>query len=149
MPSVAAKLSGTLEYEGPNKRLYTFNGKALVNNKKCAVDNESVLLRGSVLRNTAWVYGLVVYAGQQSKIQLNSKQAGQKMSNLEKVANRVLAAVLVVAAAFFDYLLLLLANHLCCPDRRRKTVDADHHEHRLHVHRGNGMLYDSEPGIHG
>ena len=93
--ALVSKLSGTLEYEGPNKRLYTFNGKALVNNKKCAVDNESVLLRGSVLRNTAWVYGLVVYAGQQSKIQLNSKQAGQKMSNLEKVANRVLAAVLV------------------------------------------------------
>lgn len=53
-----------------------------------------MILRGSVLRNTQWVYGLVVYAGKQSKIQMNSKRASQKVSNLEKVANKVLAAVL-------------------------------------------------------
>jgi magnesium-transporting ATPase (P-type) len=37
---------------------------------------------------------LVTYTGKQSKIQLNSKRASQKSSNLEKVANQVLAAVL-------------------------------------------------------
>ena len=90
-----SKVQGHVEYEGPNKRLYTFFGKAVINKETVPVDNDCVILRGSVLRNTKWIYGLVVYAGKQSKIQMNSKRASQKMSNVEQVANRVLAAVLV------------------------------------------------------
>jgi magnesium-transporting ATPase (P-type) len=92
--ALISKLTGTIDYEGPNKRLYTFVGKGVIDNQVTPVDNDSIILRGSVLRNTKWIYAVIVYAGRQSKIQMNSKRARQKMSNVERVANKVLAAVL-------------------------------------------------------
>jgi magnesium-transporting ATPase (P-type) len=59
------------------------------------VDNDCILLRGSVLCNTKFVYGLVVYAGKQTKILMNSKSAVIKRSNLERMANWILAFVLL------------------------------------------------------
>jgi hypothetical protein len=61
--ALVSKLEGHVDYEGPNKRLYTFVGKATIAKVQTPIGNESVLLRGSVLRNTAWIYGLVIYAG--------------------------------------------------------------------------------------
>ena len=46
-----------------------------------------VLLRGSKLRNTTWVYGLVVYTGAESKLMMNSTKAPLKSSRVEKVTN--------------------------------------------------------------
>lgn len=80
-----ANLKGTIEYERPNKRLYTFLGKLNSDGQQTlAIDNDVVLLRGAVLRNTKWVYGVVVYAGRQSKLMMNAKQAKLKRSNVER-----------------------------------------------------------------
>ena len=46
-----------------------------------------MLLRGSKLRNTSWVYGLVVYTGAESKLMMNSTKAPLKSSRVEKVTN--------------------------------------------------------------
>lgn len=46
-PSDVATLRGCLEYEAPNKRLYTFLGKLVVSGQQVAVDNDVVLLRGA------------------------------------------------------------------------------------------------------
>lgn len=43
-----------------------------------------LLLRGCVLRNTAWVCGLVVFTGHQSKVMMNSTAAPSKRSTLEQ-----------------------------------------------------------------
>ena len=39
---------------------------------------ENLLLRGSTLRNTGWVWGLCVYTGKDSKIMQNSRLFHQK-----------------------------------------------------------------------
>jgi phospholipid-transporting ATPase len=97
-PSEVAALRGSLEYEAPNKRLYTFLGKVVMNGQEVAVDNDVVLLRGAVLRNTPWIYALVVYAGKQTKVMMNSQAAKAKRSNVDRAANVILAAVLVFLA---------------------------------------------------
>jgi phospholipid-transporting ATPase len=48
---------------------------------------ENLLLRGSSLKNTDWVIGLVVYAGHDTKIMKNSSSAKYKMSKIEKITN--------------------------------------------------------------
>ena len=46
------------------------------------------LQRGAQLRNTPWVYGLVVYTGHESKLLKNSKAAPIKRSNVDDIYNR-------------------------------------------------------------
>lgn len=49
-------------------------------NKVIPVDNENVLLRGAVLRNTAWAVGVVVYTGKDTKLQVRRKLLRGSMS---------------------------------------------------------------------
>jgi phospholipid-transporting ATPase len=43
-----------------------------------------MLLRGSILKNTEWVYGVVVFSGHETKIMKNSLKAKAKLSKLER-----------------------------------------------------------------
>lgn len=67
-----------------------------------AITSSSVLLRGCVLRNTAWVIGIVLFTGNETKIMLNSGKTPSKRSKIEKatnphvIANFVLLFVLCV-----------------------------------------------------
>ena len=72
-PSKVCALKGVLEFEPPNNRLYTFSGKLVrPGNDDVPVDNDNVLLRGSTLRNTEWVFGQIIYVGPESKIMVGS-----------------------------------------------------------------------------
>lgn len=44
--------------------LYEFKGSLKAgNSERIALSNSNVLLRGSKLKNTPWIHGIVVYAG--------------------------------------------------------------------------------------
>lgn len=90
----------SVECEPPNPALYTFNGvlkweqrsdrnNAMSNfvprSEPISINN--LLLRGSSLRNTKWVIGVVVYTGAESKIMLNSGQTPAKRSRLTRELN--------------------------------------------------------------
>ena len=49
---------------------------------------DQILLRGAQLRNTQWIYGLVIYTGHDSKMLRNATQAPLKRSNMERVTNK-------------------------------------------------------------
>ena len=53
-----------------------------------SLDHNNLLLRGTSLRNTDWVYGLVIYSGHDTRIMMNSSKARTKFSNLETQTNR-------------------------------------------------------------
>lgn len=48
---------------------------------------EQMLLRGAMLRNTQWIYGVAVYTGHESKLMKNAKRAPLKMSNMDRTTN--------------------------------------------------------------
>ena len=50
-----------------------------------SVDN--LLLRGSSLRNTHFVFGVAVFTGHDSKVMRNNEKAKYKFSTLEKMTN--------------------------------------------------------------
>ena len=63
------------------------DGKAV----KDPLEMQNILLRGCVLRNTNWVYGLVVHTGNDTKIQMANVNSGQmKLSAIDKEINLVL-----------------------------------------------------------
>ena len=61
--------------------------------KSCSIKN--LLLRGCSLRNTPYVYGIVVYVGTETKIFMNSKKPPRKVSNLMIKMNYMLYSVFV------------------------------------------------------
>lgn len=55
--------AGEVICEPPNNKLDTFSGTLCWRDNKYPLDNEKMLLRGCVLRNTEWCFGLVIFAG--------------------------------------------------------------------------------------
>ena len=62
-----------LNCEIPNNRLYTFEGNINLRGfpRLLSIDNNNILLRGSVLKNTKWMIGLAVYVGGDTKLMKN------------------------------------------------------------------------------
>lgn len=66
----------------------------------------NVALRGSWLKNTEWVYGVVLYAGVDTKMMRNLKNTGLKFSTMETRLNRMIVAIFVFNA-------FLLISSMC------------------------------------
>ncbi|KAH8300651.1 hypothetical protein KR018_001323 [Drosophila ironensis] len=82
------RLEGNIECELPNRHLYEFNGVLReVNKSAVPLGNDQVLQRGAMLRNTSWVFGIVVYSGQETKLMKNSTSAPLKRSTVDKLTN--------------------------------------------------------------
>ncbi|XP_039955977.1 probable phospholipid-transporting ATPase IA isoform X4 [Bactrocera neohumeralis] len=91
------QLDGTVECELPNRHLYEFNGVLKENNKPTvALGPDQILQRGAVLRNTAWIFGVVVYTGHDTKLMKNSTSAPLKRSTVDTVTNTQILMLFVI-----------------------------------------------------
>lgn len=52
------------------------------------MNNNNIILRGCSLKNTEYIYGMVIYTGHHTKIMLNSVASKPKSSTLEKTMNK-------------------------------------------------------------
>lgn len=87
-------IKATIECEPPNKDLYKFSGLIDTNDGiVTAIDANQILLRGSQLRNTKWIFGLVIYTGHDTKLMKNSNSPPFKRSHVEKVTNKQILAL--------------------------------------------------------
>ncbi|GCC30672.1 phospholipid-transporting ATPase ID [Chiloscyllium punctatum] len=82
-----ASFDGEVRCEAPNNRLDKFKGTLTYKENKYPLDNEKILLRGCTLRNTEWCYGLVIFAGQDSKLMQNSGLSAFKRTNIDRLMN--------------------------------------------------------------
>ncbi|KAF9613075.1 hypothetical protein IFM89_005523 [Coptis chinensis] len=76
--------TGTVRCEDPNPNLYTFIGNLEYEGEVHALDPSQILLRDSKLRNTTYVYGVVIFTGHDSKVMQNSTDSPSKRSTIEK-----------------------------------------------------------------
>lgn len=56
--------------EHPNMDLYNFEGNITIGDKTKPLTNHQVIYRGSVIRNTPSMWGLVIFTGEESKIRM-------------------------------------------------------------------------------
>ena len=77
---------GKVWCEPPNDQIYKYEGLIKTpTGQKIPLSHENLLLRGSSLRNTDWIIGVVTYTGQDTRIMRNSVRSKQKFSKLEKM----------------------------------------------------------------
>lgn len=76
-----------VECDRPDTNMYRLNATVTRNREKYPVDLQMVLLRGTVLRNTDWVIGTVLFTGVDTKIVRNSGGTPSKRSRVERQMN--------------------------------------------------------------
>ena len=94
-------LNGFIKINAPNPNLNYINGTIhpkfeKENNKieqDISITNNEFILKGSVLKNTNWIIGIVAYTGKSNKIILNSKRPRLKISKIERRLNSYLLFV--------------------------------------------------------
>ncbi|XP_044213765.1 probable phospholipid-transporting ATPase IM isoform X1 [Thunnus albacares] len=78
---------GEVICEPPNNKLDKFIGTLFWRDNKYPLDNEKMLLRGCVLRNTEWCFGMVIFAGLQTKLMQNCGRTKFKRTSIDKLMN--------------------------------------------------------------
>ncbi|XP_072959204.1 probable phospholipid-transporting ATPase 4 [Typha angustifolia] len=86
----------TIRCEDPNPTLYTFVGNFEYEQQVYALDPNQILLRDSKLRNTSYVYGIVIFTGHDSKVMQNATESPSKRSRIEKKMDKIIYILFTV-----------------------------------------------------
>lgn len=81
---------GTIECDPPNNNLSKFDGNLHYGDASYLINNDNILLRGCRLRNTHWCYGIVIYAGNDTKLMRNSGKPCFKRTAIDKILNKLM-----------------------------------------------------------
>lgn len=82
-----AKFDGIVICEAPNNKLDKFTGVLTWKDSKHSLNNEKIILRGCILRNTSWCFGLVIFAGPDTKLMQNSGKTKFKRTSIDRLMN--------------------------------------------------------------
>uniref|UniRef100_A0A8K9WUD6 Phospholipid-transporting ATPase n=1 Tax=Oncorhynchus mykiss TaxID=8022 RepID=A0A8K9WUD6_ONCMY len=86
-PNSLASFDGEVVCEPPNNKLDRFCGLLCWRDCKYPLSNHNMLLRGCVLRNTETCYGLVIFAGPDTKLMQNSGRTKFKRTSIDRLMN--------------------------------------------------------------
>ncbi|EEB91726.1 hypothetical protein MPER_09870 [Moniliophthora perniciosa FA553] len=104
----------SIDLDRPDNNMFKLNATVNVENgekSRAPADISMVLLRGTVLRNTGWVIGVVMFTGEDTKIVQNSGGTPSKRSRVERqmnpqvFLNLLLLACMAVACGIVDSIL--------------------------------------------
>lgn len=92
------RMSGSVQADVPNSNLYSFKGSLRVDGAPNAfsLDEKNLCLSGSILRNTDFIIGVVVYAGVETKLGLNLKLPPSKFSSLDEKLNKYILLIFCI-----------------------------------------------------
>ncbi|CAH0553187.1 unnamed protein product [Brassicogethes aeneus] len=106
--ALLGEFDGEIVCETPNNLLNKFEGVLVWKNKTHSLDNDKIILRGCVLRNTQWCYGLVIFAGKDTKLMQNSGKTKFKRTSIDRLLN-----FLIIGIVFFLLSMCLFCMVAC------------------------------------
>lgn len=107
-------LQGVVVCETPNNSIHRFSGSmTLKGGAKEVITTNAIILRGSNIRNTEFIYGLVVNTGPDTKIMMASSNTPIKWSNMERRLNQQIRYIcfLMVALCLVGAICSTAWNH--------------------------------------
>ncbi|GAB9471416.1 Phospholipid-transporting atpase [Globisporangium polare] len=101
-----------MEYEQPNNRLYNFTGRVEFGSRGQVTETvplgpSNIILRGCSLRSCAYIFGLAIFTGSETKLMQNARATPSKQSNVYKMVNKCILLV------FFTQAVLCLISTIC------------------------------------
>jgi len=107
---------GEVVCEAPNNAVGQFHGALLWSGQSYALDIGHLLLRGCSLRNTSWCFGMVVFAGRDSKLLMNdtAPQSSIKQGHLDKMIDQLVIWVRLKSLSFRRCYLCSCFLNFCC-----------------------------------
>uniref|UniRef100_A0A452G6H8 Phospholipid-transporting ATPase n=1 Tax=Capra hircus TaxID=9925 RepID=A0A452G6H8_CAPHI len=78
---------GEVRCESPNNKLDKFTGILMYKGKNYILNHDRLILRGCVIRNTDWCYGLVIFTGPDTKVMQNSGKSTFKRTHIDHLMN--------------------------------------------------------------
>ncbi|KAF1879427.1 hypothetical protein Lal_00005893 [Lupinus albus] len=84
------KFRAMVKCEDPNENLYLFIGNLYYEGKEYPLSLQQILLRGSKLKNTEYIYGVVIFTGPDTKVMQNSTDPPSKRSKIEKKMDKII-----------------------------------------------------------
>ncbi|BGP06096.1 hypothetical protein JCM10049v2_001915 [Rhodotorula toruloides] len=118
--AIANEAKFVIRAEPPDVNMFTYNAAIELHDGrtdkegrplKCPVNLTTMLLRGTVIRNTEWVVGVVCMTGQDTKIVMNAGGTPSKRSKVERQMNPMvflnlfILALMTVMCALADHYL--------------------------------------------
>lgn len=79
-----------IKCEDPNEHLYSFVGTLFFDGKQYSLSPQQILLRDSKLKNTDYVYGVVVFTGHDTKVMQNATDPPSKRSKIERRMDKII-----------------------------------------------------------
>ena len=90
-----------IEVEQPNKNIYKINGNFIFNkNNKNYFDVKNTAIRGSILKNTNYIYGIVIYTGNDTKIMKNFIKYKTKFVILDILIDRIVIIIVIIRLVY-------------------------------------------------
>ncbi|KAF7806313.1 putative phospholipid-transporting ATPase 9 [Senna tora] len=93
-----------IKCEDPNANLYSFIGSLELEDQQYPLSPQQLLLRDSKLRNTDFIYGVVIFTGHDTKVMQNSTDPPSKRSKIERRMDKVV---------YFLFFMLFVIAFVC------------------------------------
>ena len=103
-----------IEIIKPNKNIYEIEGTINYSeDNKSVFDIKNTAIRGAKLRNTKFIFGIVIYTGKETKIMMNIVKYKSKYAYLDKLVDKIViitAIIRVVYVLIFMSIGIILRN---------------------------------------
>ncbi|KAH7307649.1 hypothetical protein KP509_22G070700 [Ceratopteris richardii] len=88
--------TGTIRCEDPNPNLYSFIGNLEYDGSVLPIGPQQILLRDSKLRNTQYIYGVVIFSGHETKVMQNAMDPPSKRSRIERKMDSIICFLFII-----------------------------------------------------
>ena len=85
-----------IEVDQPNKDINKINGKIIFDGKTILFDIKNTAIRGATLKNTKFIYGIIIYTGNETKIMKNFIKTKTKFAYLDKLVDRISIVITII-----------------------------------------------------